>query len=257
MQGWGSGIVSSQNFPPMEEVTGVLKTISYQACYLLQEGPQLYDINTEYSNTSIVKDIVGNNLRFYISKQNGNIGHSLTDTDWWQLATFTGSNPIGTPQFTMNPNAILPDNCIWLEGAEVSRTDYNNLFAIYGTTYGEGNGSTTFNLPDYRNRYICGIDTNLTFGYINAGLPDLQLKTTQAGAHSHYTQLDSGWGSDPYQYVSLKWDNGDRIKYRGQQVWTSSSGAHTHDVYSENSIVGSTNTVKTDGIKVRVYTRFE
>lgn len=247
LQGWGSGIVSSQNFPPMEEVTGVLKTISYQTCYLLQEGPQLYDINTEYSNTSIVKDIVGNNLRFYLSKQNGNIGHPLSDEDWWQLATFTGTNPIGAPQFTLNPNAILPNNCIWLEGATVSRIDYNNLFAIYGTTYGAGNGSTTFNLPDFRDRTIWGADS---FGYISAGLPNItgqinyprgfqNTGTQQIGALSYTV-----WGSDANGLGNT--DGAGRIAAR-----------MNIDASLSSSVYGASNTVQPPAIKVRVYTRYQ
>jgi microcystin-dependent protein len=48
----------------------------------------------------------------------------------------------------------------WLEcaGAAVSRTTYAALFAAIGTTYGAGNGSTTFNLPDLRGEFIRGWD---------------------------------------------------------------------------------------------------
>ena len=43
-------------------------------------------------------------------------------------------------------------------GQAVSRTEYGGLFAAFGTTYGQGNGSTTFNLPDLRGRTIAGTD---------------------------------------------------------------------------------------------------
>lgn len=48
----------------------------------------------------------------------------------------------------------------WLKanGAAVSRTTYANLFAAIGTTYGSGNGSTTFNLPDLRGVFVRGWD---------------------------------------------------------------------------------------------------
>lgn len=282
-KGWGSGVVSGDNFPPMEEVTGVLKTISYQACYLLQEGCPVYDANTEYSNTSIVKNISGSVLQFYISKQNGNIGHALTDTDWWQLATFTGTSPVGAPQFTMNPNALLPNNCIWLDGSPVSRKDYSTLFSIYGTTYGAGDGSTTFNLPDFRNRYICGTDIDDLFGYVSAGLPNLGLTAVSNGAHTHgrgtmniVGTVDVGYGTGGGSrsgafYETSTGCNMQQIGQAGKSkrtgfdasrsgAWTgrtSSDGAHTHSVTSSNSLVGSTTTVKVDGIKVRVYTRFE
>lgn len=43
-------------------------------------------------------------------------------------------------------------------GQAISRTDYPNLFAAIGTTYGAGDGSTTFNLPDLRGRVAAGRD---------------------------------------------------------------------------------------------------
>lgn len=48
----------------------------------------------------------------------------------------------------------------WLEcnNAAVSRTTYADLFAVIGTTYGSGNGSTTFNLPELRGEFVRGWD---------------------------------------------------------------------------------------------------
>lgn len=43
----------------------------------------------------------------------------------------------------------VPDNFMWCDGSEISRTTYASLFAVIGTKYGEGNGSTTFNLPNF------------------------------------------------------------------------------------------------------------
>lgn len=52
----------------------------------------------------------------------------------------------------------------WLicDGSAVSRTTYAALFAIVGTTYGAGNGSTTFNLPDLRGKIPVGRDSGQT-----------------------------------------------------------------------------------------------
>lgn len=46
-------------------------------------------------------------------------------------------------------NGNLPDGWLLADGREVSRTEYADLFAVIGTDYGSGDGSTTFNLPDY------------------------------------------------------------------------------------------------------------
>ena len=52
-------------------------------------------------------------------------------------------------------------NANWLicDGRAVSRTTYANLFAAIGTTWGKGNGSTTFNLPDLRGVFLRGLDS--------------------------------------------------------------------------------------------------
>lgn len=46
-----------------------------------------------------------------------------------------------------------PSGWLMCDGAAVSRTTYASLFAALGTAYGTGDGSTTFNLPDYRGRF--------------------------------------------------------------------------------------------------------
>lgn len=56
------------------------------------------------------------------------------------------------------PSNTLPAGYLWANGAAVSRTTYAELFAVYGTTYGVGDGSTTFNLPNYKGRSLFGKD---------------------------------------------------------------------------------------------------
>jgi microcystin-dependent protein len=52
----------------------------------------------------------------------------------------------------------VPEGWLECDGAAVSRTTYADLFAAIGTTYGVGNGSTTFNVPDTRGEFIRGWD---------------------------------------------------------------------------------------------------
>jgi len=52
-----------------------------------------------------------------------------------------------------------PTGWLFCNGQAVSRTVESQLFAVLGTTYGAGNGTTTFNLPDLRGRVIIGKDT--------------------------------------------------------------------------------------------------
>ena len=66
--------------------------------------------------------------------------------------------PIGTVLPYTNETA--PENWLVCDGSELDRTEYNHLFAIIGTTFGEGDGSTTFNLPNLKGRTIVGLDAD-------------------------------------------------------------------------------------------------
>ena len=56
----------------------------------------------------------------------------------------------------MFAGSTAPAGWLLCDGAAVSRTTYANLFAVIGTAYGAGDGSTTFNLPDMRDRMAVG-----------------------------------------------------------------------------------------------------
>lgn len=64
--------------------------------------------------------------------------------------------PIGA--ITQFSGSIAPTNWLFCNGQAISRTEYSELFAIIGTHYGEGDGSTTFNLPDFIGRVPVGLD---------------------------------------------------------------------------------------------------
>ena len=223
-QGWSSAILDDKA-PYLEEMNAVQYGLSYQIAYLLQEGVPAYDSETNYSNTSIVKVINNNELEFYHSLQNDNLGNALSNTSYWARVYFTNTGRIGEPQIALNFSS-LPENCIWLEGSTVSRTTYSNLFAIYGTTYGIGNGSTTFTLPDFRNRVAWG---GTSAGYISAGLPDIVCSIyNESGAIDNHI-ANGGTGQANY-------------------TWRASAF---------NSIYGNSTTVQPPAIKVRVYTRYQ
>lgn len=64
-----------------------------------------------------------------------------------------------------------PAGFLVCNGGEISRTTYSALFAVIGTTYGSGDGSTTFNLPNLTDRFLQGSTTSGTVK--NAGLPNI------------------------------------------------------------------------------------
>ncbi|MGY3513126.1 phage tail protein [Bradyrhizobium lupini] len=98
---------------------------------------------------------------------------------------------------TTAPNS----NFVFPYGQAVSRTTYSALFTLLSTTFGVGDGSTTFNVPDLRGRVVAGRDdmggsaaSRLTSSYFGASAASLgavggseshSLTTAQLAAHSH------------------------------------------------------------------------
>lgn len=66
----------------------------------------------------------------------------------------TSSVPVGTVlAYAAN---LAPSGFFICDGSAISRTIYSQLFSVIGTTYGAGDGSTTFNLPDFRAKFLRG-----------------------------------------------------------------------------------------------------
>lgn len=53
---------------------------------------------------------------------------------------------------------VAPYGYLLCDGSAISRSDYADLFLAIGNAHGSGDGSTTFNLPDYRGRFLRGVD---------------------------------------------------------------------------------------------------
>ena len=109
-----------------------------------------------------------------------------------------GTSPPGTvATFAMN---TAPTGWLKANGAAVSRTTYAALFSAIGTTFGSGDGSTTFNLPDLRGRFTRnwaddgGIDSGRVFGSTQATrVNNIEVVNSDAGgAYGTFTVDDSG-----------------------------------------------------------------
>lgn len=80
------------------------------------------------------------------------VGDSLYDKLVSVLATLGEVAPVGTVNMFFRSTA--PAGWLACSGQEVSRTTYKNLFAEIGTTCGAGDGTTTFNVPDFRDLFL-------------------------------------------------------------------------------------------------------
>lgn len=262
--GWGSAIMTSRNFPPIEEVTGVLKTISYQACYLLQEGIPEYDVNTNYSNTSIVKSISGTTLKFYISLQDNNQGNSLSNATYWAEADLNAGRNLG--EIITSTIPLSDAGLHLLDGALISGTgayaDFVTYMAsIYNlslnyfcseadwqasvSTYGScgkfvyDSVNNTVRLPKINNILQATTDATKLGDLVEAGLPNLE-----------------GWFQGA-GYSGTTCD-GKLFKQRTgvSQVYNNKGDidrAYTFDASGYNSIYGNSTTVQPQTVKVFYY----
>lgn len=123
----------------------------------------------------------------------GTAGHVLTSNGAGALPTFQaggggGGNPVGT--IIDFGGTSLPTDYLACDGSAVDRTTYATLFTAIGTTWGVGDGSTTFNLPDFRRRTAVGSGGTGTGTLGNAvgnvgGAETVALTTAQLAAHAH------------------------------------------------------------------------
>jgi microcystin-dependent protein len=103
-----------------------------------------------------------------------------------------------------------PNGWLLCDGGAVSRITYKALFNTIGTSYGNGDGVLTFNLPDYRGRFPLGktaAGTGSTLGATGGQLDH----THEVGAHTHSLSLSTG-------------SNG------GFSTSTGTNGSHSHSV---------------------------
>lgn len=88
-------------------------------------------------------------------------------------ATLYADNPIGS--ILPYGGATAPLGWLLCQGQAVSRTEYAELFGVIGTAFGNGDGTTTFNLPDPRNKFLEGASTTNPVGTEkSAGLPNIK-----------------------------------------------------------------------------------
>ena len=151
--------------------------------------------------------------------------------------------PIGTQ--VAYGGTVPPTGWLICDGSAVSRTTYAELFKVIGTSYGEGDGSTTFNLPNKKGRVSAGYDsTNSKFNAIGKKLgEETHTLTAQelashnhngttdwAGEHAHtfngYAPDRMATGSSGYAFVSNSQSHTDVID---------SSGSHQHTFTTNNT----------------------
>jgi microcystin-dependent protein len=131
----------------------------------------------------------------------------------------------------------VPDGWLLCNGSAVSRTDYAELYSVIGDTYGAGDGSTTFNLPNLVDKFVEGSATSGTVK--GAGLPNIQgsLAVGVVGASTWDVRTATGAFSTPSA------TSAQRLKSPGMDTRTA-SGQIAFSASDSNSIYGNSTTVQ-------------
>jgi len=161
-------------------------------------------------------------------------------------ANLTGIQGVSTGIVIPWGSASIPSGFLECNGQAVSRSTYAALFAIISTTYGSGNGSTTFNVPDLTDRTIVnksntknlaqtgGANTVAPTGNVGGNSGNTTLSTAQIPSHTHQSRIPnsqaSGFGGD-----------GPGNRTTGTSGSTGGGGAHAHGLSA--TFTGTTTSV--------------
>lgn len=109
---------------------------------------------------------------------------------WNRTGASQGGSPFSSGDIKESAAAGAQTGWLVCDGSAISRTIYSSLFQTIGTTYGSGDGSTTFNIPDYRGRFKIGTNTTYLLG-ATGGTETQTLSVPNLPAHNH-TVTDPG-----------------------------------------------------------------
>lgn len=162
-------------------------------------GPQTtinWKGNWNSTATYLINDGVTYNGSSYASKTGNNPGPPDVNPNDWQLIAAKGDTFAEVGSIKVWPSDVIPASWSSCDGGALDRTLYADLYAVIGTRYGVGDGSTTFNKPDFRGRTIVGAGQGV--GLTNRSIADkggeethvltiaeMPVHTHVQNAHSH------------------------------------------------------------------------
>jgi microcystin-dependent protein len=157
--------------------------------------------------------------------------------------------------YVLHFGSSAPAGTLKCNGATISRATYAALFAKIGTTFGAGDGSTTFRLPDLRGEFIrCwddgrGIDAGRAFGSaqaeeIKSHTHGLTGSTGAAGSHNHIQghSIWSGWGTKYGSAGAPFTSRGDGVTAGDANPLTSTVADHSHTLSGTATATGGAET---------------
>jgi microcystin-dependent protein len=139
------------------------------------------------------------------------------------------NTPVG--MISIHAGATAPTGWLLCQGQAVSRTTYSGLFGVVSTTYGSGDGSTTFNLPNLKGRVVVGIDTAQT---------QFDVRGETGGSMNHQHAAGNSGNTDIRHNHTIPVINGSAASAGGHGHAVNSNHAHSiNHGHSDNFAAGN------------------
>lgn len=173
----------------------------------------------------------------------------------WTVVDSSGNQKVSsTPAGAMMDFAgsTAPTGWLLCDGTAYSRTTYATLFAVLGTTFGVGDNSTTFNVPDFRGRVSMGAGTGAQDGGSGTGAISggtaltARSRGAWGGAQTH-TLTGAESGTSQHQHGASGATVSQQTATFTSNVSISAGGAHSHDI-NHNAFTNAT--VTGSGLRV-------
>ena len=130
------------------------------------------------------------------------------------------SAPIGSIIMWAGSDANVPDGWALCNGSAISRATYADLYTLTGNTFGAGDGSTTFNLPDMRDRFVVGAGSTYSRNG-KGGAVSNTISTAQLPNHRHSVSINSQNNHRAHTHGPASTDSGASNFLRGFATDTS------------------------------------
>tara|TARA_Y100000015_G_scaffold38093_1_gene40690 strand:+ start:43 stop:1029 length:987 start_codon:yes stop_codon:yes gene_type:complete len=151
---------------------------------------------------------VASDITLTLPSSDGNANDVLQSDGSGNLSFTALPQAVPTGSVHMMATTTAPSGYLKCNGAAVSRTTYADLFAIIGTTHGEGDGSSTFNVPDLRGEFVRGWDDGRG---VDSGRSFASAQGDQNKQHNH-SVTDPGHNhsiNDPGHIHQVQYSNSD------------------------------------------------